>query len=131
MLVTCKWCGVRFNAPTKRAQFCSVRCRVTYNRAKHGGVRGKSTHGGSGKPRKKVEPVEPVAETVKPPASPLDPPSRANACVTEREVASQIAQLRGIAAFFSCAAERGPEPRRRVCRYLSDSVLRVLEAVGL
>ena len=104
MLKTCKWCGVTFDARTKRAEFCSSRCRVAHNRAIKSGIRVKM---------------------------PDEPPSKVATRITEKEIASGVAQLRGLSSLFSAAADRGPENRRFLCRYISDSIISALSEVGL
>lgn len=39
MLKSCVWCGREFEAPTRRAMFCSNACRQAHHRAKKEGVR--------------------------------------------------------------------------------------------
>lgn len=104
MRVRCSWCGREFDAPTKRARFCSKACKQASWRAEHGGVR------------------------VRIPAAPPEP---APGNLTERDIAGAVVQIRGGAATLDAASLKGPAWRREACACAADLVLRGLEEAGL
>lgn len=100
----CEWCGRKFEARSKKAQFCSGKCRTSHYRAKKTGIQAKE-------PAKSATPV--------------------NIRVSEDDIARQIAQLHGFAAFFSAAAERGPEKTSALCLLLAERIASALKEVGI
>ena len=106
MLKKCLWCGRDFEAKTRRALFCSARCRVAHHRAVKDGLR------------------------LSPNGVPLDEePSRSP--LTDDDIARAVLQARGSAAMLDAASARGPVDKRELCRFLSESINGALRKVGL
>lgn len=104
MRVRCHWCGREFDAPTRRARFCSAACKQASWRAERSGVRVRIPDG----PQPEV-------------------PSN----LTERDIAGAVVQIRGGAATLDAASLKGPAWRRSACACAADLVLRGLEEAGL
>jgi hypothetical protein len=104
MLNRCVWCHEEFEAPTKRARFCSVACKQAHWRAVHNGVRLSA-------PRQ-----------TPPPESPQ---------ISEREVNNAVRQLRGAATVLDSASLHGPVKMRSACALVADHVLLALDEAGL
>ena len=104
MLRRCKWCGRTFEGKTKRANYCSERCRKAHNRAYRDGIRLKL---------------------------PTDPPGEPDPSVSEADIARAVVGSRGMVAFFDSASVNGPENRRELCRHISVRFDAALREVGL
>ncbi len=102
----CDFCGRKYTAKTKRSKYCCDICRV-------------NAHNGK-KAWRIAAPQDLLAEARSVPAS-----------VTEDEVASAVAQLKGAAATLDAASVYGPSATRGICRKLAREVLASVRGAGL
>ena len=111
----CACCGRTYTAKTSRSKYCCNACRsLDHYRKKRDAEK-------YGRHIKRV-PQTPIYISVPKVEEPMPIPTS----ITKESVAHGVTALRGDAAFFDAAAQRGPVDYRDVCGEISRGVLNVL-----
>lgn len=113
----CAWCGRKFEKRTKRAVFCSPKCRQAHYMA-----------------RKRRETVaERVVHMPEPNEVRLDVemPTDTSLRVTEKMVSDALMMIRGGTAVLDAASVNGPSRMRVACAIASEKIAGYLREVGL
>lgn len=103
---TCKYCGLRFAAKTKRAEYCSDKCRIYASRRRAATLR-----------------ADVDVETA------MAAPRRVK--LTAQDVANAVLAYKSSVAELDACSVKGPRDTRELCRHLSTAALVALKEVGL
>lgn len=99
----CGWCGRKFESKTKRAVFCSQKCKQAHYRARKTKM---------ALPEANMEAVE-------------------DARMGTKSLVLAVSQIRGGIATLDAMSKCGPKEYRLLCEVIAANMVEVLEEVGL
>lgn len=102
----CGWCGKKFESKTRRAVFCSQKCKQAHYRA-----------------RKNKTALPAAVHEVECHPQPVR--------LTDRHIALAVNSIRGGVATLDAASKRGPAEYRLLCEVVARGISEIMSEVGL